>query len=363
MNDQEYAHLRRKIQQLLGMDIDQYKEKQMRRRLEAFLARQAPDDIPGFVAQLEHDEKALKDLKDVLTIHVSEFFRDPAQFRSLERTVLPGLLQGSRALKIWSAACSHGAEPYSIAIALAELGHAGGHKIIATDIDEGVLKRAMAGGPYHADELRNVSGPQLRKYFLPSGNGYKVVDDVRKRVQFYARDLLRDNFESGFDLIVCRNVIIYFSGGAKQRLVRKLYESLKPGGVLFLGGTEALLDRSAAPFERLFGDFYRKAATPGGVRQGAGRLGPLEKERTRAASVGGKREAGDDPREDRSTTSTAKCSCARATSSRRIASACLPARGRRRSSSMTRGWRMFPSARSSPLTWKRRLFTDFTSCW
>ena len=267
MNDQEYAYLRRKVQQLLGIDIDQYKEKQMRRRLEAFVARQAPDDMPRFIAHLEHDEKALKDFKDVLTIHVSEFFRDPAQFRSLERTVLPGLLRESPVLKIWSAACSHGAEPYSIAIALAELRHADGHKIIATDIDEGVLKRATAGGPYHPDELRNVSGPRLRKYFLPSGGGYNVVEDVRKRVQFYVRDLLRDNFESGFDLIVCRNVIIYFSGDAKRRLLRKLYESLKPGGVLFLGGTEALLDRSAASFERLFGNFYRKAATPGGVRR------------------------------------------------------------------------------------------------
>ncbi len=256
MNDWEYAQLRERIHQLLKVDIGLYRQRQMRRRIEAFVSRRAGGDVKSFVKGLEGQELLLKELHDMLTINVSEFFRDPSQFRHLKAHVLPELLKKSSRPRIWSAACSHGAEPYSIAIILDELGHSTGYSIVATDIDEGILKRAIAGGPYRGDETRNVSDAELGRFFKPSGDGYRIREDFRSRVQFRKHDLLAGESLGVFDLIVCRNAIMYFSSDARHHVVERLHESLKPGGVLFLGGTEALLDGAAAGFSRLSGSFY-----------------------------------------------------------------------------------------------------------
>ena len=262
MNDREYSYLKEKIRTLLNIEIDAYKGQQMRRRLDAFVARQEVNNPYLFCKRLERDHEALRALKDMLTINVSEFFRDGPQFEHLRKVILPGLLEGRSHLNIWAAGCSHGAEPYSLAMLLDDLSGSGNHRILATDVDGKILQLAKAGGPYPAKEVRNVTKRHLQKHFLSSPEGYTVVDEIRSQVQFREQNLLSDKFESGFDLILCRNVMIYFSEEAKTKLFRRFEASLKPGGVLFLGGTEAMLAADAAGFQRLSTNFYRKLGAP-----------------------------------------------------------------------------------------------------
>ena len=146
-----------------------------------------------------------------------------------------------------------------MAMILRELGASHRSKIVATDIDREVLVRAKAAGPYHAGEMRNVSPERLRAHFKEFGGVYSVAEAIRSRVTFREINLLEDRFERNFDLIACRNVMIYFSDETKQRLFQRLYESLAPGGVLFLGGAEALVGSGREMFDRVDGNFYRKS--------------------------------------------------------------------------------------------------------
>jgi chemotaxis protein methyltransferase CheR len=258
MNDTEYSVLKRRIRERLDIDIDAYKSAQMRRRLEAFAARHGDGTGTALCRIMDADAGVLAKLRDMLTINVSEFFRDKAQFDYLERTVLPDLLRLGPRLAIWSAGCSHGEEPYSVAIILSEQSAASRARILATDFDRQVLARARAGGPYRAEEVRALPAAILEKYFVRSGEGYSVLRAIRSRVEFAEHNLLADPFESGLDLIICRNVMIYFSNETKRQLFQKFRESLKPRGVLFIGGTEALLGSDAEGFEKLQGNFYRR---------------------------------------------------------------------------------------------------------
>ncbi len=257
MDDREFALLKKTIASVLRIDIDAYKAQQMRRRLEAHVARHE-GDVVRFCRRLETDPAAREALRAMLTINVTEFFRDPPQFERLGKDVLPALLRERARLNIWSAGCSYGAEPYSVAILLHTLGAADRARILATDLDRDALKRARAGGPYSAAEVRNVRPAWLRTYFLRDGDGYRVVDWLR-RLDIRELDLLSSPFERGFDLILCRNVMIYFSPEVKSRLFQRLRDALRPGGVLFVGATEALLGTDLAGFERMGGNFYRKA--------------------------------------------------------------------------------------------------------
>lgn len=261
MNDKEYSYLKQKIRKLLKLDIDAYKVTQMRRRLEAFVKPRAPNGAVQFCHQLEQDADTQKELKDMLTINVSEFFRDTAPFEQLRSVILPELLQSSPRLNIWTAGCSHGDEPYTVAMILDEISPGRMHRILATDLDLEVLKQAKAGGPYPAKGLEGVSADQLRTYFTDEGReGYKIGDTLRKRVDFREHNLLSDPFEQGFDLVICRNVMIYFSEETKGRLFRQFHAALKPNGVYFVGATESLLDARALGFAPVSPNFYRKSA-------------------------------------------------------------------------------------------------------
>ena len=207
---------------------------------------------------LARDREALQRLKDFLTINVSEFFRDTDQFNVLRTQILPELLKKGTPLNIWSAGCSMGAEPYSVAITLNELDTQAQFRILGTDLDQTILARARAGGPYSEADVKNVSKHLRQKYFTTCEEGYRVLDSVKARIQFRQQNLLKDSFAKGFDLIICRNVVIYFSDEAKRTLNRGFFQSLNDNGVLFIGGTESLLDAQALGFTRMNSSFYRR---------------------------------------------------------------------------------------------------------
>ncbi|MDY6833855.1 MAG: protein-glutamate O-methyltransferase CheR [Chloroflexota bacterium] len=258
MTDAEFEYLKRRIRILLDLDLQHYKRKQMRRRLDSFIEERHPRSVVAYCSDLEKDPALRKELKDFLTINVSEFFRDELQFNYLKRVILPGMLRKNKILNIWSAGCSNGAEAYSVAMLLDVLSPKVKHRILATDVDDAILSLAKEGGPYIGRELKNVDGLNLHKYFVRSGDGYKVVDHIGNRVEFARHNLLTDEFEKDFDLIICRNVVIYLTDDAKRNLNASFYESLKNGGVIFIGGSEIILSAREIGFESVGPSFYRK---------------------------------------------------------------------------------------------------------
>lgn len=259
MDDATYAMMKRAVLDLIGLDLDQYKPQQMRRRLGNFVQTQADGDAELFLTKVRADPALLDGLRNMITINVSEFFRDSPQFTTLEEQVLPSLVATGKHLKIWSAACSAGQEPYSIAMLLDEMGASSRTRITATDFDETILHRARAGGPYVDDDLRQMSEARRARYIQQrDGDRFGVVPELRRMVSFSRHNLLEDDYGQGYNLIICRNVIIYFSAEAKRAVVERFRQALAPDGVLFLGGTEALLGKDAAGFQQLGGNLYRR---------------------------------------------------------------------------------------------------------
>ncbi|MFB3820292.1 MAG: protein-glutamate O-methyltransferase CheR, partial [Candidatus Methylomirabilales bacterium] len=242
MTDQEYQYLKQRIFKLTGLNLEAYKDTQMRRRLEAYVNHHQPSGALDFCRSLETQPQLLHDLSNYITINVSEFYRDLPSFEYLQHAVLPNLLRGRPSLNVWSAGCSAGQEPYSLAIMLNTVVRGLPTRILATDIDEEALRLARAGGPYSTEAVRSLSAAQVARYFVKSGAGFMVADEVRRAVEFRRQNLLDSEFEGGFDLIVCRNVTIYFTDRVKAELNRKFFRALTEGGVLFIGGTEVMLD-------------------------------------------------------------------------------------------------------------------------
>lgn len=260
-----YSQFAQKVLRLTGIDLNSYKSNQMERRLQTMMRKVGVNGYADYVALLERNQAAVKELKDFITINVSEFFRNPEKFEEVRSRILPLLLEHRPNLKVWSAGCSNGSEPYTLSILLDEVAPGGDHQILATDLDEEILKVARAGR-YPERDLKAVTPERLQKYFVPvngvetplGGRTYQVRPQVQRRVTFRQHNLLRDDFGQDFDLIVCRNVVIYFTEPVKDRLYRRFWEALRPGGVLFVGGTESILNAREIGFETYLPFFYRK---------------------------------------------------------------------------------------------------------
>ncbi len=265
MQEQEYTYLKHKILKLTGVDLACYKSEQMQRRLQAYLLRSGFPTWFALFRAIQNDPEAIGHLRDYLTINVSYFFRDPEKYKCLQGSILPELARGRLSLRVWSAGCSRGHEPYSLAILLNEVvGAYRPHQIIATDIDRSALEWAQAGGPYSAEEVAAVPAPWLERYFSAQEDGYWATRSLRRRITFCEHNLLAKSFvlpesgAGGYDLIVCRNVVIYFTNEGKDQLYQHLYDALRPGGVLFVGGTEIISKAHEIGLEAIEMSFYRR---------------------------------------------------------------------------------------------------------
>lgn len=263
LDDLGYACFVRSVRRLTGVDLTLYRSNQMRRRLDAMLQRLGLTSYLEYARLLERDPNRLQEFRDYFTINVSEFFRDPERFRYLESVILPELLAARPTLRVWSAGCSIGAEPYSLAILLLELAPGCPHRVLATDVDRTVLTRAREGGPYSQADVRNVSPNRLQRFFAPSqdGRSFDVRPEVKAMVRFQEHDLLGPAPGADFDLILCRNVVIYFTEDAKSALYERLAGALRPGGVLFVGGTEIVPAASRLGLTTAGISFYRRVDT------------------------------------------------------------------------------------------------------
>ena len=193
-----------------------------------------------------------------ITINVSEFYRNPEQWKYLEETVIPELIQRfGKNLKVWSAACSTGDEPYSLVMALSRHIPLQQIRIYATDLDKQVIAKAKTG-LYGEKSIEGVPEDLKRKYFTKIGPSYKIADEIKARVDFHQHNLLKDVYPTDCDLIVCRNVLIYFTEEAKDEVFRKYYQSLAKGGMLFIGSTEQIMNYREIGFDRKSSFYYVK---------------------------------------------------------------------------------------------------------
>jgi len=255
--EKEYEYFKKKVFELTQIDLNAYKTHQIQRRLPFVMSKARAKNYVNYANILREDPIQLKQFVDWLTINVSEFFRDFQKFEELKKEILPKLLKRVSKLKIWSAGCSNGAEPYSVAMVLDELTPYRRHEIIATDLDEKILNSARKGC-YSLKDVRNVPAKLLDKFFIVDGEGVELKEEIKKRVVFKKHNLLKGKYETDFDLILCRNVVIYFTEESKRGIYGKFYSSLKSGGFLFAGNAESILGASVFGFEMFMPSFYLK---------------------------------------------------------------------------------------------------------
>ncbi len=261
--DMDFSGFKRKVKLSFDLDLECYKRPQMERRLRANMDKCGAGSFQQYFTFMQNDEKLRDEFLDRLTINVSELFRNPDQFETLRNRVLPELLaRASRAsalssVSVWSAGCSYGAEPYTLAIILDEVAPGGRHSITATDIDEKMLARANAG-VFQEPEMRGVTKARIAKYFTKTPEGYAANSSLKRWFKFKKHNLLKSQIQGAYDLILCRNVVIYFTDETKSALYRRFYDSLNPGGYLFVGGTERINNSVEIGFENPIPFFYRK---------------------------------------------------------------------------------------------------------
>lgn len=252
-----YTEFKNNIKKFCNIDLSCYKEKQMKRRINSLMKRNDISGYENYYRALKHDKDLLREFLDYITINVSEFFRNPSQWKVLEKDILPKLLDNKKRIKVWSTACASGEEPYSIALLFKDLNILDNAYILATDIDKLALQHARKG-IYSEKSIKNVPKKLLSRYFVKKGDQYIIDENIKNKVDFQYINLLEDNFPTNCDLILCRNVMIYFTEEAKEKLYKKFYNALSDNGIFFVGSTEQIIMPQKYGFESVRNFFYRK---------------------------------------------------------------------------------------------------------
>lgn len=256
----DYIEFIQKINSKHDIDLNLYKETQMKRRITTLRNKRGFSSYLTYFNEMNKNDELLKEFIDRLTINVSEFYRNPKRWEVLKNLVIPQLLKNKSQLSIWSAACSTGEEPYSLAIMLKEHFPEINVKILATDIDEGALEKANKG-LYAEQSLKELPPPFKKKYFTKSGGSYKVDPGLKTIITFKRHNLLAERYPTNCDLVICRNVLIYFTDDAKDIIYRGFSNTLRDDGVLFVGSTEQIFTPEKYDFRLLDTFFYQKGKT------------------------------------------------------------------------------------------------------
>lgn len=223
----------------LNLELSGYKQKQLQRRITTVMKKSGAENLKAYAQAIKENEETRQAFLDYITINVTEFYRNPAIFSEFEELLVDQLAPKFPRLKIWSAACSTGAEPYSVAMILKKNHLLDKSTIIGTDLDLKILEKAQEG-KYTALEVKNVADPEKRRYFKKEDRFYFLSDEIKQLVQFKPHDLILDSYEKGYQVIICRNVTIYFEETVKNSIYKKMSESLVAGGLLFIGATETI---------------------------------------------------------------------------------------------------------------------------
>jgi two-component system CheB/CheR fusion protein len=257
-----------------GVDFSGYKPTSLERRVRHAMTKAGSVTLDAYLDHLQANPRSLDDLFNTLLINVTAFFRDPEAWDELRARVLPDLLRlhSDRPLRIWSAGCATGEEPYSLAMLLAdELGVAqlrAKVKIYATDIDPTALDAARAA-IYQPQVTDQLSTEQRERYFEPAPDGALAMrQEIRRAVIFGRNDVVQDAPISRIDLLVCRNTLMYFTAETQARVLERLHFALAPSGVLMLGSAETLISHHGlfAPID-LRRRFFRREELAAGDRR------------------------------------------------------------------------------------------------
>jgi len=225
--------------------IDAYKESCIKRRVASRIRRSGCRDVDQYLQLLGADAAERERLTAFLMIHVSQFFRNPSLFKTLQTVVLPALVRRAvgQPQRYWSIGCAAGEEPYSLAILLVELfGEEAAHslfEILATDIDGNSLARAW-NALYAESALREVSGDRRARFFTETADGLLLCPEVRSMVRFRQMDLHQVACYPPAELVLCRNTLIYFNRPAQEKILHAIADILPQDGILVLGKSESM---------------------------------------------------------------------------------------------------------------------------
>ncbi len=255
VNEKDFVTLTQKIARDRGFSCANYKDRCLRRRIAVRMRARGVHSYDDYASLLDSDGAEYEQLLEALTINVTKIFRNPEAYASMAREVVPWLWQSADpSVRIWSAGCSSGEEPYSLAILLQQhaaakndLRRLSRFKVIGTDIDKPSLAAAAAGS--YEETAFSDTPPDIRKEYFSSGYPAQVRDDVKRLTQFHQADLFSDVSPlSPYHLIVCRNVIIYFDRASQDRLFARFHRLLVPGGFLVLGKVETIMGDARSLF-------------------------------------------------------------------------------------------------------------------
>jgi chemotaxis protein methyltransferase CheR len=240
----DYVEFCEGIRRLCEIDLLQYKRGQMERRILSFATRRGLKGLDEYLALLRSDAGELDLFLDRITINVSQLWRNPEQWRMLAERVLPELAAAGR-IRAWSAGCSYGAEAYTLAAVCRAAAPGARIEVRGTDIDVRMVERAREGRFTDAD-TRTAPPAELARFFERDGDEWRAARELRDVCRFEQGDLLRMRFPvEAFDLVLCRNTVIYFTEPVRDELHRRLAAATRTGGYLMVGSTE----RVASPAE------------------------------------------------------------------------------------------------------------------
>lgn len=259
MIGESYELFKKEFFQLAGIDLSSYKENQMKRRIDNFISKNKAANYHEFIGELKRDRAVYDRFITYLTINVSEFYRNPLQWQTLEKVVIPHLLKNfNRPLKIWSAACSTGDEPYSLAMVLSDFLPLNQIQILATDMDNEVLSKAKKG-MYTENSIKGLPKKYRDKYLNIDKDGIVTVSkQLKSCISFKQHNLLKDGYPQGVHMIVCRNVMIYFTEEAKNKIYHRFSTALQKHGILFVGSTEQIIGADQYNFRGMQSFFYER---------------------------------------------------------------------------------------------------------
>jgi chemotaxis protein methyltransferase CheR len=246
------------VRRLCHVDLLQYKRRQMERRVRSFAQRGGHAGLETYLTRLTGDVAALDEFLDRVTINVSNLWRNPEQWQLLQDEVVPALAARGT-LRAWSAGCSYGAEAYTLAAVCRTAAPAAVTAILGTDIDRRVIARAQRA-EFNAEDVRCAPAGALERFFEADGDLWRPVAELRALVSFEVGDLLRLRPPTGaYDLVLCRNTVIYFNEEVRDALHARLATALRPGGALVVGATERVIDFERLGLEIVAPFTYRKA--------------------------------------------------------------------------------------------------------
>lgn len=242
LTDLQFKNFRDLIYNASGIHFTDINRPILENRLRERLRASGKTTLDEYFALIRVDDGELKNLLDAVTTNLTSFFRNKVHFQGFRSYVLPDLkkIKKSQRIKLWSAGCSTGEEPYSLAMVMRDiLGPSWTIEIIASDISFNALMKAKEGY-YQKNRISGIPPEYISRYMIDMGEGYQVKDDIKKLIRFDYHNL---NYDSGIrdvDIVFCRNVIIYFDSKAQESVINKFYNAMTPYSYLFIGHSESL---------------------------------------------------------------------------------------------------------------------------